>query len=291
MHLSIEWKEKGIDNGFLFYETREWDGAKLRHYRVRPGALGEHCESCHNLSIPLDGRATVTKQSSNGAEGVYVSDNSNICLIPYGQPVRADWEIEVESIGIDLDPEFVRRTAAEANLAAGSELYETSGASDALLRQLGIALLAESRTDAPQGRLYAESLIQTITLHLLTHYSSARGGALYSPGGLPGYKLRRVKEFIAEHLEDDLGLTELAAAAGLSRFHFARAFRKTTGQTPQQYLTGQRIEQAKALLEKSDLPLVEVGLRTGFKNQSHFTTLFRRLTNLTPKGWRELRTV
>ena len=51
----------------------------------------------------------------------------------------------------------------------------------------------------------------------------------------------------------------------------------------------QRIERAKKLLAKDDLPIVEISLRTGFKNQSHFTTLFRKYTKFTPKLWRELK--
>jgi AraC family transcriptional regulator len=75
----------------------------------------------------------------------------------------------------------------------------------------------------------------------------------------------------------------------LSQYHFARAFRKSTGLTPQQYLMQQRIERAKQLLASEDLPLVEISLRAGFKNQSHFTTLFRKFTKLTPKTWREMK--
>jgi len=86
-----------------------------------------------------------------------------------------------------------------------------------------------------------------------------------------------------------LSLAEIAAASDLSQFHFARAFRKSTGLTPQQYLMQQRIERAKELLAKNDLPIVEISLQTGFKNQSHFTTLFRKYTKFTPKLWRELK--
>jgi AraC family transcriptional regulator len=50
-----------------------------------------------------------------------------------------------------------------------------------------------------------------------------------------------------------------------------------------------RIERAKQLLVDDKLPLVEVSLRAGFKNQSHFSTLFRKFTNLTSKAWRDLR--
>ena len=107
-------------------------------------------------------------------------------------------------------------------------------------------------------------------------------------GGLPGYKLRRVAEFIDNNLGEELTIEAIAEVAGLSQFHFARVFRQTTGSTPQQYVKQKRIENAKHLLTVSDLPLVEVSMRTGFKNQSHFTTLFRKLTNFTPRIWREL---
>ena len=128
-----------------------------------------------------------------------------------------------------------------------------------------------------------------MTLHLLKNYSNAAAVQENINGGLSGYRLRRVQEFINENLEEDLSLAELAEVADLSQFHFARAFRKSTGQTPQQYLMQQRIERAKQLLSKNDLPIVEISLRTGFKNQSHFTTLFRKFTKITPKLWREMK--
>jgi AraC family transcriptional regulator len=150
-------------------------------------------------------------------------------------------------------------------------------------------LLAEARSETPAGKLYVDSLIQTLTLHLLKNYSTAAPAPENPQGGLSGYKLRRVQEFIDAHLEQDLSLAEIARVSDLSQYHFARAFRKSTGLTPQQYLMQQRIERAKQLLAKEDLPIVEISLRTGFKNQSHFTTLFRKFTKFTPKNWRELK--
>ena len=94
---------------------------------------------------------------------------------------------------------------------------------------------------------------------------------------------------LISRIDEPISLAELARACKLSPSHFARAFRKTTGLTTQQYLMHQRIERAKELLAKDDLPIVEISLRTGFKNQSHFTTLFRKFTKLTPKLWRELK--
>ena len=181
------------------------------------------------------------------------------------------------------------QTAVENRFSSNFEFEEVYKNQDALIQQIGLTLLEEAHTESPSGRLYADSLIQTLTLHLLKNYTSANSVQETLHGGLSGYKLRRVKEFIDANLEEDLSLAEIAEVADLSQFHFARSFRKTTGQTPQQYLMEQRIERAKQLLSTDELPLVEVSLRTGFKNQSHFTTLFRKFTNLTPKLWRELK--
>ena len=93
-------------------------------------------------------------------------------------------------------------------------------------------------------------------------------------------------EFIADNYSRDLSLAELSAVAGMSSFHFAREFKRSTGTTPHQYLIKYRIDRAKALLAESKMPLVEVGFRSGFSHQSHFTRLFHKLTGTTPHTYR-----
>jgi len=136
------------------------------------------------------------------------------------------------------------------------------------------------------GRLYAESLGNVLAVHLLRYYSVPTLQPVTFTGGLSATKLRQVTEFIGDNYSRDLKLAELAQVAGMSSFHFAREFKRTTGTTPHQYLIKFRIERAKALLARNDLPLTEVGLRSGFSHQSHFTRLFRRITGTTPNSYR-----
>lgn len=192
-------------------------------------------------------------------------------------------------MGILLDAGFVAKTAAENHFSNSFHFVESIRNEDPLVQHMGLALLEDAVAESPAGRLYGDSIIQTLTLHLLKNYTTADAVTESAQGGLSGYRLRRVKEFIEANLEEDLGLAEIAAVADLSQFHFAREFRKSTGLTPQNYVMQQRIESAKRLLTEPGLPIVEVSLRTGFKNQSHFTTLFRKFTNFTPKAWRELK--
>jgi AraC family transcriptional regulator len=83
-----------------------------------------------------------------------------------------------------------------------------------------------------------------------------------------------------------LPLEELAAAAYLSPFHFARLFKKVTGASPHAYLAALRIERAKSLLATTDLSITETAARVGYSGSSHFAKAFRHATGLTPRGFR-----
>ena len=286
--MQITWKNNAKEP-YLFRQQAQWNGVRVHRARVLPGKMLEHTALFHEINISISGHLTTKKMSASGKLIVNKGGAGNICLTPAGQPISAIWEKPLDNMGMLLEPEFVTKTAIENRFTSNFEFAEIYQEKDPLIQHIGFALLIESNPATSAGRLYADSLIQTLTLHLLKNYSTANAVQEQLNGGLSGYKLRRVKEFINENLEEDLPLAALAEVADLSQFHFARAFRRTTGLTPQQYLMQQRIERAKELLAKDDLPIVEISLRTGFKNQSHFTTLFRKYTKLTPKLWRELK--
>lgn len=268
-------------------QTAGWNGFRLVRWSALPGELTERSYADHEVNIPLAGNLTVTKHTAAGGRRLCHGDAESICLIPAGQPVAARWRDTAECVTIALKPALVTLAHSAGGPTARVELVETYDAKDHLIRQIGLALLAEASAREPAGRLYAESLAQTLALHLIRRYSVTNRAPEVFRGGLSGRNLRRATEFINEHLELDISLADVADSVGLSQYHFARAFKRTTNLTPQQYLTERRVERAKQLLAESDLPLGEVGARAGFKSQSHFTTLFRRFTHMTPKTWRK----
>ncbi|HEX4185165.1 MAG TPA: helix-turn-helix domain-containing protein [Stellaceae bacterium] len=105
-------------------------------------------------------------------------------------------------------------------------------------------------------------------------------------GGLPPGAMRRVREHVEVHLSESMDLAELAAIAGLSLFHFARAFKQSAGVTPHHYLVRRRIERAQEMLARSELPLSEIALATGFSDQSHLARHFRQMLGMTPGQFR-----
>jgi AraC family transcriptional regulator len=253
-----------------------WDGLRLEHFHFRAGELPEHSHREH----------LITFSPAGGCRGARDETAESVCVIPSGQSFSARLKRDSEQLAIYLDPSLVLRAADEADVhGASGEVVAGFSPHDPVLRSVGLALLAELEMGGPGGRLYAESLANLLAVHLLRHYTAVGAGQRFK-GGLSGRRLRLVMAFIEDNYESDLSLAELAQVGGMSTFHFAREFKRTTGTTPHQYLIKFRVERAKALLTQSELPLVEVSARAGFSHQSHFTRLFRRLTGTTPLAFR-----
>jgi len=153
--------------------------------------------------------------------------------------------------------------------------------SDTLVDQLARLLLTDAARD---DTIYAAAIAQTLLTRIL-HLAQNRAPV----GALANWRLRRVQSLVDARLAEPLTLSDLAAAAGLSRMHFAAQFRAATGSSPHEYLLVQRIEAAKRLLIETEDSLVEIALSVGFLAQAHFTTVFKRLTGDTPARWRRAR--
>ncbi|MEI9984451.1 MAG: AraC family transcriptional regulator [Aliidongia sp.] len=119
----------------------------------------------------------------------------------------------------------------------------------------------------------------------------ARAGTAAQKSGLAPWQLQRAKAFFATRLEEKIDFNEIAAVCRLSRSHFGRAFRCSTGLPPHRWVMERRVEMAKSLLADSNLPLAEIAVASGFNDQSHLTRVFSRAEGETPGAWRRQRTV
>lgn len=126
-------------------------------------------------------------------------------------------------------------------------------------------------------------LLDDLQRHFTAEAAETPRGGL-SPGGL-----RRVSEYVAAHLGEALSLDSLAAHAGLSVHHFARAFRASMGMPPHRYVLEQRIRKAARLLEDSEQSLADIALAVGFADHSHFSRSFHGLAGVTPSQFRRAR--
>jgi len=105
-------------------------------------------------------------------------------------------------------------------------------------------------------------------------------------GALPSSRLRRVTEYIRQHLDQELTLAQLGAVVYMSPYHFARLFQHSTGLPPHRFVVRARIERAAALLAAPEPSIARISRAVGFRTPSHFSTVFRRLMGVTPRAYR-----
>lgn len=127
-----------------------------------------------------------------------------------------------------------------------------------------------------------DSLAGQLSVYLLRDYVTIRFRDTGSGDSLTFQQTRLVRDYVQEHLHENISLQDLAGTLALSRFHFSRRFRNATGTTPHQFVLQQRIAHAQQLLRRSPAALSEVARSCGFADQSHMTRMFRQRLRMTP---------
>jgi AraC-like DNA-binding protein len=179
-------------------------------------------------------------------------------------------------------PTEAMRAAAEV-MDTKSDSVGSPGAWRAVCDQPGLAARLLGLQRATRTRPEALHADQTVSAALAAW--RAQSGCpehqpVHKPSAVPP-GIRRAKAMIDAAPEAVVRLDALAAAAGLSRFHFVRVFARSTGQTPHSYRTSRRINAARRMLSADSAP-ADVAAACGFADQSHLTRTFRRLLGVTP---------
>lgn len=163
------------------------------------------------------------------------------------------------------------------------------GVIDPVVGQLGDSLLPALELPGQANKLFIEHVALALHTHIAHTYGGMKIPVRAVRGGLAPWQAHRAKELLNARLDGEVSLTELASACDLSRSHFARAFRRTTGLPPHRWLLAQRVERAKDLLLHSPLSLAEIALNCGFADQSHMTRVFTGTVGASPGEWRRAR--
>ncbi|MET0649092.1 MAG: AraC family transcriptional regulator [Pyrinomonadaceae bacterium] len=262
-----------------------WPGLLIEQHHLKPLEFPESTADSHLIVMHF--RPAKLEWFLDGHPQTRRMRRGSLDIIPRGTPLGGYSLDETEFLMLALDPCIVERMAGETGAAERVVLVTQLGIRDPQIEYIILALKAELDAGCPSGRLYGAALATGLAARLLGRYSARMPAAQNHNTNLPAYKLRRVTEYINDNLTKNLTLAELAAVALMNPHSFSRAFKQTTGTPPHRYVSNCRVERAKTLLAEDELPLVEVGLSVGFQTQSHFTTLFHRLTGVTPKAFRD----
>jgi len=158
---------------------------------------------------------------------------------------------------------------------------------DLVLERIAHRLLMEIFEPGPASRLVTEELAQELAAHLIRAHSNLNPRRNGRSHPMAPTRLKRAEEFMLSNLKSQVSLLDIASATGMSLFHFAKAFKQSTGQTPHQYLTAQRLLHARALLHDGSLSIGEIAGSVGLSH-SHFTAVFARWMGMTPSKFRDV---
>ncbi len=263
-------------------------GVTAAHWHVEVAETPDVDLSNNVLALSIKPCRT-TRFISGGYKSMSLQ-NGGVGLLAAGPMGRWTYDSPQEVIHIYIPQSLITRVAAQSS----------KGCIEPILREginladpfLTVVLNQAQRAmgEGYESALYISSFSESLAHHLIRYHSNAH--SIVWPrrqGVLAAWQQRRVIEFLQARICDEPTLSQIAEQVGLSAFHFARAFKISTGVSPYRYLIQLRIIKARWLLENSDFPISEISARVGYDDPSYFARLFRREVGVTPAAYRRER--
>ena len=229
---------------------------------------------------------TMTRALESNCDGKYhrgAAMPGEVMIVPGGMPASFRGLEPVSTVSLALNPAFQERVLPEASDGRLPLVYCTP---DARAANLAVTLRDEAADGCPNGRLFGEHLVAALSLQLWRQYGVPQKTESAHVAALSRTELRRAREFIQDNLREDIGLSEIAAAAGLSVSQLRLLFKQAMGTSVYQYVIEQRVERAKMLLQRSNAGIAEVSAAVGFYDQAHLARHVKRLLGVTPNALR-----
>ncbi len=218
-----------------------------------------------------------------GQQGII---GTGVDVVPAGAHLRG-WSGLRSSIGCTL----ISIAPAKLSLAFGDELQQhqfrpASNISNELLQSLASRISALSTLNVTESStLHTETMLSLLTQELLRVQNSHGTGSAHR-GGLAPRAERQIRDFVQEHMGSCINMETLANVAGLSRFHFSRAFKISFGISPHKYLQQERLQKACELMEHTDSSITDIALQVGFTSSSELARTFKAIKGFSPRQYR-----
>lgn len=273
---------------------RGWSDIDVVRRRHPTEALDVPPLSSHLLVIYQGAPSVRMVAQIGGQRYVQQLHTGALAIVPAGKTNSWQWGTDApsfhDSLHIYLHPRRLSIAADGDN--TNHELQSVFGAHDPQIVALGRLLLTELEHGGVGEQLYVDGLMNVLAVHLLRHYATRAPLVPAQPHRtLAPVELAQLNDYIEATLSQPITLLELANVVHLSRYHFARIFKQTTGQSPHQYVIAHRLARARTLLFSSDLPIAAIASIVGFTDQSHLSSHFRRQFGVTPAQLRQSATI
>jgi AraC family transcriptional regulator len=254
-------------------------------------------EAVHDVLEPMTEHVVTTytatmqrmERRSGRSLAIGMARSGVVAIIPAGSSARWDIFGPVDVVQLYLPHATLERVAGEADKSSPGQLLERTGHPDPITSRLLVSAADVLDGNGSLDALFRQQLTELLATRLLVAHAGAPTTIQPVTGGLSPTALRRAIERLRSDSDADVSLAALASDAGLSRFHFCRAFKESTGLSPHVWLRQHRLEQAMNMLRDTDASIVSVAAALGYASQTAFAAAFRRLTGETPSNWRRRR--
>jgi AraC-like DNA-binding protein len=212
----------------------------------------------------------------------------HLWILGAGVPHHMEWNREALRLVFYVEPQFV--TESTGIDITGSVLLDLHAVSrcDAKIPQLLRDFEGLDQPETPPESIRVDSLTALATVHILGAWECMKNGSIEWKMGLSSNALARIDKLVERRMDSKLALPEMAREVNMSVSNFVRLFKRSTGDSPGQYLIKKRIHKSKSLLINSELRIGEVAYSVGFSNQGHFDLFFKRSVGMTPSEYRAM---
>ncbi len=258
-------------------------GVGVIHTHTGPNEI-RYSPTCHSALVLITPQPQREVAVGSDRPRIGLAPAGSLEIFPKNSDVFARWCQSKQSVLVTMDTDRLARLAGEEFDREDFEfLPPPFGTTDRFTLFLADAMQHELSLSPLVFKESLDALTTVFFTHLLRRYSSlARFSSPVLNGGLPPSLWKRVNDYIQANLAETLTLEKMADVCKLSPSHFARAFKKTTGQTPHHYVIFSRLIRAGELIKKDDTTLHDIAISTGFSSQSHMTSVMRKHWGKTP---------
>jgi AraC family transcriptional regulator len=241
----------------------------------------------HHVIMAYNGSIQRMERRSGRSVAIGTFRPGVVIIIPEGSSSRWDIPKPVDVVQLYLPHTMLERVAREADTATPTDLLERTAHPDPITSRLLLTAADAMEGNGALDKLFRHQLTDLLATRLLAAHTGSPTTIQPVMGGLSPKVLLRAIERLRSDSDADVSLAALASDAGLSRFHFCRAFKESTGLSPHAWLRQHRLEQAMNMLRDTDASVVSVAAALGYASQTAFAAAFRKMTGETPSDWRK----
>lgn len=264
-----------------------WDGVSVRGYRS--GGSDVELPPLRDYVVVAYRRGrTSMRRRIDGAWVCAELGPGDVSLLTRAAASHWVWPGDIEVVHIYLGQETLADTCREMYERDVAEvaLHDEIKADDPAIHRTAMLIAQEAAQGAAGSRMMIDALSCQLSVLILRRHADVRFAECGVTARLTCAQERAVRDYVDAHLREAISLDALAGVTGLSRYHFARRFRRSTGTTPHQFVLQRRVDRARALLERTDTPLHDIACLCGFADQSHMTREFRKRVGASPGRYR-----